>query len=110
MPVERLKELKEITIEYEAPAGATLEVLSDLPSGSMAVARTIALPATTTSRQSISRPLDIGGYLEGRLIQFRVTSTGIVKLFKGFVRLRVVGTYFDGSKGEKWETQPLSFA
>lgn len=113
MPVERIKQFKEVTFDYDAVSGASLTAYTDLPGGGPTILRrTIALPAAS-GRRTFTAALDKvadGGMLEGSLIRFRVTSAGIVRLYSGVLRLRSIGVYFDGAQGEIWETQDLSFA
>lgn len=108
--MEGVKQFKDITLVYYAPSGASLEIETDLPGDAMSVRRTIALPAVTADRKSDTFPLEqTGALLEGKLIQFRVTSAGTVILYEGSIRFRPVGEYIDGAGSEIWETQPLSF-
>lgn len=113
MAMERVKQFKEMTVDYDAVSGATLLVYTDLPGGGVpALRRTLTLPSST-GRRTYTFPLDRiadGGILEGTLIKFRMTSAGIVRLYSGVLRLRSVGVYFDGAVGELWDSQELSFS
>jgi hypothetical protein len=110
--LEKVKQFKEVTLDYDAVNGATLTVYTDLPGGgATSLRRTISLPSST-GRRTYTAALDKtsdGGILEGTLIRFKITSSGIVRLFGGTLRLRHLGVYFDGSQGEVWESQDLSF-
>lgn len=100
---------KDLTFDYDAVAGATLTVYTDLPGGGpTTLKRTVTLPATT-ARATFTAPLDIPAFLEGTLFRFKVVSAGIVRLYSGIVRIRRVGVYFDGSQGETWSTQEMAF-
>jgi len=105
---ENVKQFKDVTITFEAPSGGTFKVYTDMPGGVMTLGRVITLP-TTTSRTEKTFPLDNPTLLEGKLIQFRCESGGIVRLLGGSIRFRKIGTYIDGTVGEVWQTQELSF-
>ena len=104
MAFDRVKEYKDITIDYNAASGATLLFYTDMPGGAMALRKTIALPATTT-RTTRTYGLDATGILpEGTLHRVKITSTAVVRLYGGHLRVRPIGVYFDGAAGEFWET------
>lgn len=111
MPSYRVKELKDITLEYHATGGtATFKVYSDLPGGAMAL-RTLPAGGTmaiTTTPASLTLPAD---GLEGNLFQFEAVPGALcqLRLFGGVVRWRPIGTFLDGSKGEIWKTREMSF-
>ena len=107
--MEGVKQFKDLTLTYEAPSGATFIVSTDLPGSTMAARRTITLPVAA-SRVTKTFPLDSPALVEGKMIQHKLTSTGSVILYEGYVRFRRVGTYIDGAAGEIWETQPLSLS
>jgi hypothetical protein len=100
-------QLKDVTLEYDAPAGGTLTVSTNMPGGVMAVRATIAIPAST-GRTTRTFPVDQAGALEGSLMKLKVASTGTFRLFSGSVHARQIGTYLDGAAGEVWETQEIS--
>lgn len=110
---EGVNQYKDLTLTYEGPAGGTFIVRTDMPGSTMTTRRTITLPPST-GRVTKTFPLDTALYggdgrlLEGKLIQYRAESTGVLILYEGFVRFRRVGTYIDGAAGDVWETQPLS--
>jgi len=109
MGFERVKQFKDVTIDYDAVSGATLLVYTDMPGAAMAQRKSISLPSTST-RVTKSHGLDTDGVLpEGTLIRFKITSTGVVRLYGGVVRLRPIGVYFDGANGEFWETTEMGF-
>lgn len=104
---EGVKQFKDVTITYEGAAGGTLTISTDMPGSAMALRRTISMQATS-GRFTKTFPLDNPSLLEGKLIQFKVASTGVLILYEGSVRVRPVGEYIDGAAGDIWETQPLS--
>jgi hypothetical protein len=104
---EGVRQYKDVTLTYSAPAGGLLYVTTDMPGGTLTLRRTIALPVTTGLRETKTFPLDNPSLLEGKLIQWKITSGGTVIPYSGFVRFRPVGTYIDGASGDVWETQPL---
>jgi hypothetical protein len=106
MPLERVKQFKDTTIEYDAPAGFTLTIYRYMTgTGPIQWGNPIAFPASVGTR-TYTAPLD---GLEAILLKFRATSTGIVRLLGGVIRLRPIGVYFDGAQGEVWETQEMGF-
>lgn len=108
---EGVKQLKDITITYEATELMFLSVYTDMPGGAMGVRKTIELPATGGSRKTTTFPLDTTGAVEGKLVQFRVshtTTAGVGRLYEGKIKYRPIGLYLDGATLEFWETQPLS--
>jgi len=105
-------EFKEITFEYELTgAAATLAFYTDLPGNAMAL-RTIpggssgVIPITTTDR-SITIPLD---GINGTLYRPQITpgATSALKLFRGSIKLRPIGTYVNGAMGEIWTTKEIA--
>ncbi len=106
MPLERVKQFKDLTIHYRGSA-ATFKFYSDLPGGSMAVRRTLDIPASSADHGTHTLLLDNPDYVEGNLFYPWIKPTGEFRLFGGVIRFRVIGVYMDGSKGEFWETQPL---
>ena len=106
--VEGIVQLKDVTLTYQAPSGGTLQAYTDMPGSTLALRRTITLPATTGEREQKTFPLDSPSLLEGKLIKWRASSAGTLILYEGSVRARKVGLYIDGAAGETWETQPLS--
>lgn len=103
----RLKQLKDLELYYDAPAGLTMQVLSDVVGnvqGALAVAATLNFPATA-GRQTFTLPLD---NIYGTLVQFHAASGGVVKLFGGVLRVLDIGVWFFGGNGEVWDSLPLS--
>jgi hypothetical protein len=100
-------QVKDVTLEYDAAAGGSLIVSTNMPGGVMAVRATIPIPAST-GRTTRTFPLDQAGALEGSLMKLKVTSPGAFRLFSGSVHARQIGTYLDGAAGEIWETQEIS--
>jgi hypothetical protein len=110
MAFERVKQFKDLELEYDMVSGGTLKVYTDMPGTPMALKRTMNIPVSVGTRTYVF-PLDQatdGGILEGTLIKFRIESPGIVRLFGGVVRVRPIGTYFNGANGEIWETLELA--
>lgn len=106
MAFERLKELKDVELFYDAPSGLSLLVYSDVASGTqgaLALLTTLSFPATT-GRQTYTLGLD--GFF-GTLVRFKATSSGIVKLYGGILRARAIGVYFNGANGEVWTSQEM---
>ena len=107
---DAVTQFKDVTLIYDAPNGATYKLSTDMPGSSMALRRTVTVPATTT-RETRTFPLDKlvdGGLLEGKMIRHRLESPGVVRLYNGWIRFRRLGVYIDGGFGDVWETQELS--
>lgn len=101
---------KDIELAYDAPSGLTLKFYTDMPiegtPGSLALRATLSFPATS-GRQTCVLPLDTtGDPIEGTLYQIEITSTGIVRLFGGLLRVRGIGVWINGANGERWKTLP----
>jgi hypothetical protein len=112
---EGVKQFKDFTITYSSSVLFVLDVYTDLPGGTLTLARTFSLASTgsTTTRKTITIPFDAtpATVLEGKLIKFKIsaaTPAGAAILYEASVRVRVIGEYLDGSAGDIWETQPLS--
>ncbi|MBM3744161.1 MAG: hypothetical protein FJW34_00015 [Acidobacteria bacterium] len=105
MPLERVKEFKDTTFKYDAPAGWALEIKRYMTGTGLTVWQTINFPASSGVR-TYTAPLD---GLEAILIKLKAMSTGVVRLHGGVIRFRAIGVYFDGANGEIWETQELGF-
>ena len=106
MAFERVKQFKDIIVDYDAPSGASLKIYTDMPGGTMAQRlTTLTLPATT-GRQTKALALD---GTEGTLVRFEWSSTGVLRLYGATLRMRPVGVYLDGAAGEVWKTQELGF-
>lgn len=104
--MHRVKQFKDLTLKYDAPSGMTVTIFRYLAgSGMTQWGQPLQFPPSTGTRTH-TVPLD---GLDAILIKLRVTSTGIVRLHGGVIRLRPLGVYFDGSNGEVWETQELGF-
>lgn len=107
MSLHRVKQFKDIELSYDAPVGLTLKFYTDMPAGTpnMQLRATLSFPASS-GRRTHTLPLDAGGsYPEGTLYRVEVTSTGVVKLYGGILRVRGIGVYIDGANGERWSTQ-----
>lgn len=107
--MEGVNQFKDLTLTYYGPSGGTFEVYTDMPGGVLTLRRTITLPVTSGERETKTFPLDSPSLLEGKLLKPKATSSGVLILYEGFVRRRPVGEYIDGTMGDKWEPQPLSF-
>lgn len=106
MAMERVKQFKDMTLKYDAVAGMTVTIYRYLTgTGLTQWGSPLSFPVSAGARTH-TVPLD---GLDAILFKLRVTSTGIVRLHGGVVRLRPLGVYFDGSNGEIWETQELGF-
>lgn len=104
----KVNQFKDIELEYDAPAGFTLLFSTDMPGGAMATRKTITVPLST-GRKTGTFPLDTTGVMpEGTMCKLSASSTGVVRLFGGHIRVRNIGTYFDGSNSETWETQEIT--
>ena len=103
MPLQRVKQFKDIEIEYESVSGMSVLFYTDMPGTAMALRATLAFAATTT-RRTLTLPLD---GIEGTLFQVKITSAGVVRLYGGVVRVKPIGVYFDGGStpAEIWSTQ-----
>jgi hypothetical protein len=106
---ENVKQFKDVTLTYYAPNGGTFEIETDMPGSAFALRRTITLDTVTDDRKTQTWPLDDPSLLEGKLFKPKISSTGVVILYSGFVRARLVGEYIDGGAGDVWEPQPIVF-
>lgn len=90
-------------MSYDAPSGFSLVFSTDMPGAAMAARATLAFPASS-GRRTHTLPLD---NIEGTLFKVKVTSTGVVRLFGGVVRVKPISVYFDGGStpAEIWQTQ-----
>jgi hypothetical protein len=108
MPFDRVKQFKQVMVDYDASVAGAIDVYTDMPGGVM-TDRKVAFPLPqTTGRQTKNVPLD---GIEGTLIQFKFTpgATGVMRLYGGTLQMRAVGVYLDGTNGEFWQTQPMGF-
>lgn len=117
----RVGELKDLLLDYDTAGGSgagRLEVYTDLPGNAMTLARTIALPAQTRAprvlpfeQPQLSGASDLQtGLPFGQLFKVRIYPPvgGVLRLHgRATFQARVIGVYFDGTRGEIWETQPL---
>lgn len=108
---EGVKQFKDITLTYECTGViGILYILTDQPGGTYQIRKTISLPITT-ARTTTTFPLDDAGELDGKLVGYKVvngSTSGTIKLYSGKIRFRVYGLYLDGSRGDIWETQPMT--
>lgn len=115
----RVGELKDILLDYDTDGGAgELVVYSDLPGNQLNIVRSYALPGQTRAprvvpfeQPTLSGPG--GGSTDlpyGQMFKIRIypPNGGVLRLHgRAQIRARVIGVYFDGTRGEIWETQPL---
>ncbi len=114
----RVGELKDFALDYDsAGGGGSLVVYSDLPGNSLQIVRTIPIP--DQSRALRVFPMEIpqlsapGGSVAlpyGQLFKVRIipNSGAIIRLHgRAQFRARIIGVYFDGTRGEIWSTQPM---
>lgn len=102
--MEKLKEYKDVELYYESLNAVTLLVYTDIAAGvqgAVSLVATLVCPATV-GRQTLTLPLD---NIFGTLIRFKTTSAGIVKLYGGVYRAKAIGVWFNGAKGEIWQSQ-----
>ena len=106
MAFSRVKQFKDIIVDYDAASGATLKVYTDMPGTAMAQrGATLTLPATA-GRQTKVFPLD---GIEGTLVRFEFGSAAVLRLYGATLRMRPVGVYLDGAAGEVWKTTEMGF-
>lgn len=107
--MENVNEFKDLTLVFENTVACSFQLLTDMPSGSMAVRRTVTIPVTST-RTEQTFPLDYSGLglMDGKLIQFSVAPTGALKLISGSIRFRRIGEYINGVLGDIWQTQAIA--
>lgn len=116
----RVGELKDILLDYDCTGGdASLQIYSDLPGNQMGIVLFQVLPAQTRAPRVVSFELPYSVQTPGnttltlpygQMFKIRIYPPpgGIVRLHgRARIRVRVIGCYFDGSRGEVWETQPL---
>jgi hypothetical protein len=107
----RVGELKDLLLDYDAEDGGTLEIYSDLPGNALSVVRALAIPVRATRAPFVFAFEDSSDTLPyGQLFKARVIPppTGVIRLHgRATLRARLIGTFFDGSAGEIWETQQL---
>ncbi len=99
----RLKQLKDLELVYDAPAGLDAEVYTDVvgnTQGAMGLVTTLAFPATS-GKQTYTLPLD---NIFGTLYRVRMPSDGRVILYSGILRVLDIGTSFFGQNGEVWDS------
>jgi hypothetical protein len=80
MGFETVHFIRRAELVADAPSGCTLTVSTDQPGGVIA-SRGAHTKSATTGRQTLR--FDFGGGLQGRLVKWKVSSSGAVKLFGG---------------------------
>jgi hypothetical protein len=115
----RVGELKDLLLDYDLTGGdGRIEIYTDLPSNAITLARTLILPAQGRAPRmlpfetpTLSAPGGGSTALPyGQLFKIRLYPApgGILRLHgRATIRARVIGVYFDGTRNEIWETQPL---
>ena len=76
--LKHVNQFKDVWFSYDAPAGFTLELYTDMGAGDPQ--RTIVFPATTGTEKHTRSCESSGALLEGTLIRPRITSTGTSRL------------------------------
>lgn len=114
----RVGELKDLLLDYDSTGPASLLIYSDLPGNALAVQRTIALPQQSRAPRMLpfeTPTLSAAGggstlLPYGQLFKVRIVPApgSVVRLHgRATLRARIIGCYFDGTRGEIWETQAL---
>ncbi len=114
----RVGELKDLLLDYDSTGDGQLQIYTDLPGNALALQRTYTLPAQSRAPRAIAFELPTlsgpgGGSTTlpfGQLFKIRIYPApgGILRLHgRATIRARIIGVYFDGGRGEIWETQPL---
>lgn len=119
MAFRTVAQFKEMSLEYVSPSGtSTARFYTDMPGGHL-TDRTGAktLPQTNADKSpgTITIPLidGNGAPLEGtlyypRVEPFATSANGGTQLRGGVVYMRTIGVYLDGTRGEFFETLPIS--
>lgn len=100
----KVKEAREIELDIDT-AGATVKLLTDLPSGVMAVA--FSEDISTNGRQKVMFALPI---VEGRLLRLLVSGSSSFALYGARIFLRAFGQYLTGGEGTSgafWDSTEL---
>lgn len=95
----------EFDIETTWEAGATLQIYSDVPGGTMQPRGAPISIKQTTGRAVV--PVVLPAIVEGKLMRYAVASPTPINLYGLRVRLTPIGVYIDGSNGETWDTRPI---
>lgn len=116
----RVGELKDFLLDYDTlnlstglsySGAGTLEIYSDKPGSALSVVRTISIPPRATRSPFVFALEDMNDVLPyGQLFKVRIypPAGGVMRLHgRATFRARLIGTFFDGSQGETWETQPI---
>lgn len=118
----RVGELKDFLLDYDTAnygtgtpwSGAVLQVYSDLPGNTSTVVRSMPIPARQTRSPYVFAFEDVSDMLPyGQSFKVRIIPPpgGVIRLHgRATFRARIIGTFFDGSQGEIWETQPIDLA
>jgi hypothetical protein len=115
----RVGELKDILLDYDTTGGdGQLVIYSDLPGNQLQIVRTLTLPGQSRAPRVL--PFEIptlsgpGGPTTdlpyGQLFKIRIypPAGGVLRLHgRATIRARMIGVYFDGTRGEIFDTQPL---
>ncbi len=113
--MERVAIFGIIELQFEATAGGTLTLSTDLPGEAMTVRETRTIPSTSGSSRRVLR-FRLAGTTKGRLYAVKVvpTGSGIVRLYGGRIWARILPdpqwAWFAipiPPTSEEWEQRPL---
>jgi len=109
----RVGELKDLMLDYDTTGGqgpGQVSLWSDLPGNALAIARAMPLPMQVRAPRVFAFEGAADTLPCGQLfrVQLFPPPGGVLRLHgRAQFRARVLGVYFDGTRGERWETQPL---
>jgi hypothetical protein len=119
MAFRKVAQIREISLEYVSPSGAsTMKFYTDMPGGalaertgggkSMPTTGANHIPATITFPlvDGSGAPLEATLYYP-RVEPFATSASGGTQLRSGVVWLRTIGVYLDGTLNEFFETIPI---
>lgn len=110
MAFQKVNDFKELTLEYSSTGAVTVQLLTDMPGGTLTGRLApYALPSTTaiTITKTITIPLD---GIQGTEYQLVVTPANGVQIIlrQAKILIRPIGVYLDGSLSEIWQPQPIA--
>lgn len=90
-----------VEVLLDAPNGATLQFLTDMPGDALAVRRAVTIPATT-GRHPVR--VSLPGSTKGKLYQIKIAPTNgfTLRLYKAMVYARLLGT-----QASPWTWHPV---
>lgn len=117
----QVKQVDRLEMETTATDTVTWKLYSDLPGGAVAQRRTSAygtaaanpprtvVPVTLADPSAVQsgtliNPGDASGPVEGRILRLALACPGDLQVHRIRMRARVLGEYFDGSRGEFFES------